>query len=167
METSQIEDMIVNCVALAFILSIDELTMTMLPGKTKEMLEMIEGGQFSTRRRLTLAEDAILHQQDKKWNVLSPGFYGIIIPARLLFLLAVTAFFIGNYYWEACRRLDDGSWVSQEIHTPKRAQLPFLSFLFEPFPALFPVAVEEEAAWTFHDSCRQDCPQSLVLLGFR
>lgn len=152
METSQIEDMIVNCVALAFILSIDELTMTMLPSKTKSMLEMIEGGQFSTRTRLTLQEEALLHQNDKRWNLLSPSFYGIIIPARLLFLLAVTAFFIGNYYWEECQHLEDGSWVSQEIHRPLRAQLPFLSFLFEPFPGLFPVTVEEETAWTFHES---------------
>jgi len=152
METSQIEDMIINCVALAFILSIDEITMTMLPSKTRSMLEMIEGGQMSSRTRLTLEEEALLHQQDKRWNMLSPSFYGIIIPARLIFLLAVTAFFIGAYYLEECKHLENGSWVSEDIHKPVIAHLPLLSFLFEPVPGLFPVAVEDEAAWTFHES---------------
>ena len=125
--------------------------------------------------------------------------WGIIIPARLLFLLAVTAFFVGNYYLEECKHLDDGSWVprlviwlcsscwdedsvdawlhfhqglarhsqtrdcslvyvSMSTHsrsktncycwfTNTQAQLPFLSFLFEPVPGLFPIAVVTWQNW--------------------
>eukprot|EP00439_Symbiodinium_sp_Y106_P086531 s100_g33.t4 len=118
METSEIEDMIINCVALAFILNLDELTTAASNIRVGD-----PGAGFSR-------------------NWFSPGFYGYIIPARLCFLLAVTAFFLGNYYLEACIRLEDGSWVSKDLHLPRSDNLPFLTFLFEPFPRLFPVDTE-------------------------
>lgn len=150
METSEIEDMIINCVALAFILNLDELTMSMLPNQTKAILEMLEGCPSAKPQQISLQDDFVLHEEGKRWNWFSPGLYGYIIPARLCFLLAVTAFFLGNYYLEACIRLEDGSWVSKDLHLPRSDSLPFLTFLFEPFPRLFPVDTEEEAAWKFH-----------------
>lgn len=151
METSTIESMIINCVALGFILSIDELTMSILSPQSREILNVIEPYACSEPN---VPEDDELHAhlRDKNWNALSPWFYVSIIPTRLAAMLAVTAFFVTTYYLEHCQRLSDGSWVARDLHLPRSESVSFLSFLFGPFPNVFPIDSEPSVYWTMPDA---------------
>lgn len=152
METSVIEDMIINCVALGFILSIDELTMTILSPQSREMLENIDPYTLPVKRlSRTIAEDFYFNEEQKKWKAWSPRLFASIFPIRLVFMFLVCFFFMGTYYLEHCQRLEDGSWVAKELHLPRSESLPFLSFLLGPFPAVYPIGVQENAAWTYTD----------------
>merc|ERR1712113_921587 len=98
METSVIEDMIINCVALSFILSIDEIICTALTSSiTQYMVEKLEAFPlFETADEEDDTEkDAYdKHQLDKQWNWLSAKLWLTILPIRFLGMILTTSFFI-------------------------------------------------------------------------
>lgn len=150
METSVIEDMIINAVALSFILSIDELIVLALGSpSTSYMLEHLERFPlFETSDEEDDSEKDAWdkHQEDKQWSL--KGLFLVAFPFRLCYMLFLTSFFILKYYIEQCVRTADGSWISKDVHLPLREQLPVLSFIFGPWPGMFPVDQQPEAVWT-------------------
>merc|ERR1712083_1139646 len=81
-------------------------------------------------------------QAQREWSIFTTAFMQTMFPRRLFLMLAVSAFFIGKYYFEHCDFRPDGSWVAKDLHYPKGYSMPILSFLFQPFPAAFPVEVQ-------------------------
>eukprot|EP00931_Biecheleriopsis_adriatica_P061476 TRINITY_DN36966_c0_g1_i2.p1 TRINITY_DN36966_c0_g1~~TRINITY_DN36966_c0_g1_i2.p1 ORF type:complete len:494 (-),score=68.85 TRINITY_DN36966_c0_g1_i2:26-1480(-) len=148
METSVIEEMIINCVALGFILNIDELMMSIMPPESSALLDKINGYPKGGQRiHLTEEEEITRHALERAWSIFSPALYQALIPRRLMAMLITTAFFVCKYYLEHCERESDGSWVSKSLHLPEKDGLSFLTFLFGPFPMLFPIRAQTEPVW--------------------
>lgn len=155
LETSDIEDMIINAVALAFILSIDELICgTLMSPISTYMVEHLEPFPlFETAdEEDDTEEDAFAkHQLDKdKLNIFSVSLWLHVFPLRFLGIVIVTAFFICKYYSEHCITESDGSLYSKPVLAPLSDSLAFLSFLFDPIPHFYSVEVdtsEEGILW--------------------
>jgi len=151
LETAEIEELIVNAVALAFILGIDELLCTALVSPVS--LYMV--GQLEPWELFSLTDeeddtekDAYeKHQLDKRWSPLKLLEY--VFPNRLAMICGFTSVFMVKYYLEHCDRQDDGSWVSKSLHLPADGEnLPFLAFLLGPIPMAIPLKTVAEAIWT-------------------
>eukprot|EP00439_Symbiodinium_sp_Y106_P082214 s279_g21.t1 len=155
METSEIEDMIINCVALGFILQIDELMMGIMPPECTKMLEVLKGYAKENRPQThlpdALQKSSLWKLRVENWHCWTPALWAALIPRRLLGMLAVTSFFVFKYYVEHCVHLDDGSWVSKPLRLPKESSLSILSFVFGPLPMLFPIDAEDQPIWEMPD----------------
>lgn len=148
LETSTIEAMIINAVALNFILAMDEtLFSALMSPMVKYMLENIEAYALFDHQDATAETDKEAfqrHAQDTSWGIKSPELYAQLVPPRLFVMCVITSFFICKYYNENCMARPDGGLVSTPIYMPKSSQMSFLSFLCGPFPNLFPVEVAED-----------------------
>jgi len=122
METAGIEDVIVNCMALAFILSIDEMMFERLATvATKHMMKNLEAmALFETHEEENEAQDDVLRRFHR--DELGAAKYRIlwlVFPRRLAIILLLMAVFVFRYYREHCVRGEDGSWVSQPMYLPQ------------------------------------------------
>lgn len=155
METSTISDMIINAVALAFILSIDELLASVLMSHTTQhVLSLTENfypfeGEAGDESDIDCFE---FNEKDKDWNICTWRFYKTSFPMPIVGPLLCTLFFMCKYYREHCVTLEDGSWVSKAVRKPLVGDLPLTSFLFGPFPMWFPIGTAEEPMWEMPDS---------------
>ncbi|CAK8988465.1 unnamed protein product [Durusdinium trenchii] len=149
METSEIEDMIINCVALGFILQIDELMMGIMPPECGKILESMKGYAKENRPPIHVPEDEeiIQHQQARSWHIWTPNLWLALVPRRLVAMVAVASFFVAKYYVEHCVMESDWSLVSKPLRLPRESNLPWISFLFGPIPILFPIDAEDEPVW--------------------
>eukprot|EP00440_Ansanella_granifera_P041960 gb/GFBE01045489.1/.p1 GENE.gb/GFBE01045489.1/~~gb/GFBE01045489.1/.p1 ORF type:complete len:304 (+),score=47.21 gb/GFBE01045489.1/:1-912(+) len=148
METSVVEEMIINCVALGFILNIDELMMRVMPPECSELLSKLDpfpkDGKVLLQK--TEEEEIRYHEMERSWTLCTPALYAALIPRRLISMLLTTSFFILKYYFEHCVREDDGSMVSKTLKLPRRDSLSLLTFLSGPIPMLFPIE-NAETVW--------------------
>lgn len=149
METAGIEDMIMNAVALSFILSIDELICAGLFSDTsKHMLDALEPlPLFETVDQDDEKQIYERHQEERQWSFLRLELYKTIFPTRLSLMILCTGFFQFKYFIEHCEKLEDGSWVGKDLHLPAQDGLSVLSFFSGPFPNLFPVQPRDETIW--------------------
>lgn len=156
LETAVIDDMIINAVALAFILGIDELICSTLVSPVSlymtRNLEPFEMFSLTDEEDDTERDAYEKHQRDKAWNLCSLELWTYIIPNRLIMITCTTAFFIVKYYIEHCDRGADGSWVSRPVYLPINEHLSFLSFVCGPFPELFSVETLKDAVWSMPSS---------------
>merc|ERR1712232_1410577 len=154
METSGIEDTIINTAALSFIISVDELLCSALFNDTaKHMLENIEplvhiSDELTTMTDMEAYEK---NQASREWSLFSLKLYRMLFPVRLFLMVSVTGFFIWKYYFEHCNLTSDGSYVAKDVFLPKSYVMPIFSFLFSPFPGIFSVETQETAAWRMPD----------------
>lgn len=144
MNTSDITDSIVNSMALAFILSIDELIFeTATAGRTKYMMESLE--PFHVHKLAAekeASEDSIVAEEQRhQRSICCHDFF----PHRLVLVFALTFLFLGAYYHTRCERIDDGTWISKNMFLPKSLRYSFLTAYF---PFLYPLEVESEPYWT-------------------
>ncbi|CAJ1428833.1 unnamed protein product, partial [Effrenium voratum] len=149
METSEIEDMIINCVALGFILQIDELMMSIMPPECGKMLECMRGYAKENRPSLhVLEEDEIRqHKEARSWHIWTPSLWMALVPRRLVAMVGMAAFFVAKYYVEHCVMREDGSLVSKPLRLPEEGSLPLITFFFGPLPMLFPIEAEDSPVW--------------------
>jgi len=152
LETASIEEMIVNAVALSFILAIDEtLNSALMSPMVKFILENMEDYVIHdpTQEHGESEREAFQrHVKDTSWTLRSPEFYGQTVSLRLILVFGVTCFFVCKYYNDNCATSPDGGLVATAIHMPKSSEMSFLSFLFGPFPNFFPVEVaSDETLW--------------------
>lgn len=154
MDTSDIDDTVVNATALGFILTIDEMMFaTVLAPKARHMMERLRG--FSLRsgqkdcRVLGTEEDTnelIERSGVLKWR------FSAMFPWRLSVCVVLATLLVAEYYWRKCQRGADGAQVSHPLHLPKSREVGFLNALL---PYIFPVPVEDDVYWTMpteHDS---------------
>lgn len=153
METSQIPDMIINAVALAFILSIDEILVSALfPSSATYMLENMES--FPLFDQSILEDDTDIdaynkNLMDQQFSLLSPKLWQSFISGRVVGIVCVTMFFMAKHYTQHCVHLPDGSWVAEDLFLPLRDQLSLWSFLLGPFPYLADIETENSPTWHF------------------
>lgn len=153
METSEIEDMIINCVALGFILQIDELMMGIMPPECGKILEFMKGYAKEGRPPIHVPEEEeiLQHENARSWHIWTPSLWLALLPRRLVAMLAVASFFVAKYYVEHCVLKEDWSLVSKPLRLPHASSLPIISFFFGPIPTLFPIDAEEEPVWEMPD----------------
>merc|ERR550537_1041540 len=105
MESAGIESMILNTVALAFILTIDELICSNLfTGRAKYMLERLEPRVVLEPVSTDDMDVWQRHQEDRQWKVWQFDLHYRIFPMKLFFIGAITGFFITKYYFEHCHK---------------------------------------------------------------
>lgn len=151
METGAIDDFIVNCVALNFLLTLDNLCVEALASPmSKRLMDMCEELDFSNRDEVqSYGESWVLdeyHEKEEKFQTCK-GFFKFlwaIAPTKLLAVMGLTATFVGMYYLKHCDRLD-GKWVSKAMYEPKTSSFTFLNQALESF---FPLEQEEKPYWT-------------------
>lgn len=144
MNTSGITDSIVNSMALAFILSIDELIFeTATAGRTKYMMDNTEPFHLHKLAAEKQASEEHIHAEDEKHrrSYKCPDLF----PQRLLFVVVLTWIFLSLYYYSRCEVSPDGTWVSKPLRLPK--SLHFSAWVAY-FPFLFDLEVQEEAVWS-------------------
>jgi hypothetical protein len=134
METSTIVDVIVNSVALKFILDLDGLILSHLATHATryivhnlESMELFDKheheheSEFETTERFYGEEKHL-----SGWSL-----YNLLFPKRLGMICFLTCAFVIHYYLASCILLKDGSWVSRPMHvlgahsTPGFAELIF------------------------------------------
>jgi len=150
METAKIEDMIINSVALAFILSIDELIFdSLMPTMARYVMDQIQDFKRSdSTKKSYWAKDALnVHKADRHWNAFNPRFYSRAFPVRLFSIGAITGLFITKYYVESCRQRPDGSLVAKDVFLPRDDPLDWMSFFLGPIPGAKQVEVYGDAVW--------------------
>lgn len=121
METAGIVDVIVNAMALTFVLEVDELVFNRFTtGLTKHIMSNIEDlPNFETSEEEQQTEEEAL----EKFRETEIGYarcYGMrmVVPWRVLQVAALQLLFVADYYFSNCVRLEDGSVVSKPMHVP-------------------------------------------------
>jgi len=139
METSAIDDMVVNSVALAFILQIDELLCSELMSETtKTLMGMVEDYELQGFEEANVVEEMKDEEMlqdyeanlDTDWSPLEILF---LIPYKLVLVILLTVGFVEMYYFTHCVKGEDGGWVSREMRYPLSTHFSFLCAFFSPF----------------------------------
>jgi len=150
METSTIDDIVVNSVALAFILQIDELLCSELMSETtKTIVNMLEDYEMRSYEEATAFEhkddSEILQEYEEKlqrdWSWLELFLF---IPFKLLLVVMFTVGFVFLYYRQHCVRTEEGGLVSKPMHYPLSTDFSFMTAFFQ---GLFPLSTEEKPFW--------------------
>jgi len=134
MESAGILDVIMNSLAVNFILSIDEIifqVLTTIP--VRHMMTNLEDYDlFKTDEEEKETDDEILYKFQRtelgrgKWRV----FATMIIPRRLFQVIVLMLIFWKKYYYYNCMQMEDGSWVSKPLYVPPDTSFRPLAFLF-------------------------------------
>jgi len=155
METAGIDDIIVNSVALGFLLSLDELiTDNLMSDGANVLIDMCEGYELyedDPASGPTLDETATI------WHYAVNGVCGYIgLAIRLVFSLLreqlvklivaviITFLFVSEYYMSHCE-WKDGRFVSRSMYMPTSMHFNFLNAFL---PSLFPFGKEDTPYWT-------------------
>lgn len=150
METAGIDDIIVNSVALGFLLSLDELLTDNLMSKgANELIDMCEGYTMASSEDagtgLTNDETVRKYADFRCWRYCKTLFYDLVGWQLIKFLSAavLTTYYVLDYYTEHCD-WKDGRFVSKTIYLPKTTAFTYLNALL---PHYFPVEKEAEPWW--------------------
>merc|ERR1712224_790791 len=113
METSQISNLIVNSVALAFVLSIDEMLCEMLMSPvTRTLLAAVDElplhGHVSQEVDVGMSDAEVLERHEAKhsWNRVTWQDLTILVPWKFVSTICLTFFFVAHYYWRHCVQYD-------------------------------------------------------------
>mmetsp|Transcript_104254 Transcript_104254/g.270240 ORF Transcript_104254/g.270240 Transcript_104254/m.270240 type:complete len:463 (+) Transcript_104254:173-1561(+) len=154
METAGIVELVVNCMALTFILSIDEMVFEKLATvAAKHIMNSLQDKPlFELPDEENEVDESSLQrfQADEfghhRWKLLC-----LVLPKRLLIILGVLAFFTCRYYYQYCDRTEDGSWVSKAVYTPKTVPYNPLSFIYGLF-----LDLADDPVWPLKHPLRAD-----------
>jgi len=154
METSGIQDIIVNSVGLTFIVSLDELICTALMSEeTRNFVNACEDFALYDAKTSCvgdmsrLTDDEILQKHNEQQNRWSWSFKDLfsLLPSKLMLSLALTCLFVWQYYLKKCEKSADGRWVSKTMYLPKSVSYTIMQAFF---PAVFPPDYESTPYWT-------------------
>jgi len=133
METAGIVDLIVNSMALTFVLEVDEMVFHRFTTTlTKHIMNNIQDlPNFDITQEETETDLQALERYkaeelgSARWSKLM-----LSIPWRFFLVLLLQAIFVSNYYLENCQKTEDGSWVSRELRMPKDLSYRPLALMF-------------------------------------
>eukprot|EP00746_Dinoflagellata_sp_MGD_P141740 gnl/MRDRNA2_/MRDRNA2_74799_c0_seq2.p1 gnl/MRDRNA2_/MRDRNA2_74799_c0~~gnl/MRDRNA2_/MRDRNA2_74799_c0_seq2.p1 ORF type:complete len:446 (+),score=91.83 gnl/MRDRNA2_/MRDRNA2_74799_c0_seq2:151-1338(+) len=148
METSGIEDVIVNAVAMAFLLNIDEMLCAVLMSKeSKALLDKLEGtALYDSGEWKNWSHGKILEEYEHHdWKAHQLADFLALIPMKLLACCGLTFVGVFEYYAMHCIRTGEGSLISKPMYLPTSSHFGFLAAFF---PNLFPVEKQDEAYWS-------------------
>lgn len=128
METSGIEDVIVNVTALAFILNLDEMLYQAFSHKAVHYIlqgmQPYEVENQDKKENYTLQDTLATLHSDR----FTASFILGIVPVRFLMTLVACVFFAGEYYWTKCQFSERGGFVSKTEYLPKQQVLSLARF---------------------------------------
>mmetsp|Transcript_112097 Transcript_112097/g.356255 ORF Transcript_112097/g.356255 Transcript_112097/m.356255 type:complete len:477 (-) Transcript_112097:162-1592(-) len=143
METSTIAEVIVNAVAMTFILYIDEMMCSFLMSQTtRSILSRCEEFvlyDVTTEGRMTDQEIMLEFCEKQKWKYIRFKDFVEVVPGKLLTAVLLTAMFIACYFWQKCDITAGGEVVSRTMYKPTIIHENFLQVLF---PSLVPRVAE-------------------------
>jgi hypothetical protein len=134
METSGIVDVIMNSMALTFVLNLDELifeVLTTVP--VKHIMNVLEDYALYSIDSLEVETEEECLARYEKYELGANRLRAcvkVVIPRRLITVVAVVLIFLGKYYLKNCERREDGSWISKPMFLPKMETYNPLDFLF-------------------------------------
>lgn len=146
MESSSIDDMIVNSVALGFLLEIDELMTSAVQSiSVKHLLKACESFPlYETSDVGVLEDDKIIEEFQRQPKTSAISFIVHVMPYRLIVVVLMTTIFVVRYYWQHCN-FHDGRLVSKPMYLSKSVRWTLLNAIF---PGLVPSEKEDEPFWT-------------------
>lgn len=148
MDTSGIDTIITNSVALTFILGIDELMGTALMSeealnfvRATEDFPLFDETTSCVGDMTVLTDEELLAKYNKhQFGYRSFGFSDLpqLIPAKLVCSVLFTMFFVGEYYYKHCQESDEDAdrFVSKPMYLPKTMDFTWLNALM---PQFFPI----------------------------
>lgn len=137
METAGIVDLIVNSLALAFVLDVDEMVFHRFSSTlTKHIISNIEDlPNFDTEPTEKETDAQALQRyisEELGWNRCRKLL--LCVPIRFLCVLLLQAVFMWDYYRENCQLLPDGSYVSNDLKLPQDLVYRPLALMFGLLP---------------------------------
>jgi len=150
METSGIVDVIMNSVALTFILNIDEMIFACFTTvAVRHMMgHMEEYELFNVEAEEHETDEEVLYRfcQEEFGSGSWCTFFRRLNPKRLIYTIASMFCFNWMYYYTSCEQAPDGSWTSKPIFMPTNVS-------FNPVAWVFPLEAlgwrqENVASWT-------------------
>jgi len=133
METADIVDMVVNAMALTFVLDIDEMVFARLTTSvTQHIMANLEDMPLYD---LTPEDDETDNEVLERFNREEQGVRGwrklsLIFPKRLATILSLQVVFVCLYYVRNCRLDQYGSIISKNMHLPKGFSYSLLGLMF-------------------------------------
>jgi len=152
METADINDCIVNAVALNFILQIDEMLFeTLVPAEIRSLVGNCE--DFDRREHGGTLERSSGEgeRESRELSLFSLGAVVLLFPVSAILTCGLTAWFIySDYYLSHCNYSEEGKfYVSKTIFTPLSVKFSlFQSVMSTYFPDMHSVGYEKEPIWT-------------------
>lgn len=125
METSGIVDLIMNSVAMKFILDLDGMILDHLATEaTKHVMAKIEPMTLFDTQEVEeeTEENAIERYRDHELTSLQK-MWPLLLPKRLITIIALMAVYVTKYYWANCIVGKDGSIFSKDLYAPKDSVL--------------------------------------------
>jgi hypothetical protein len=151
METAAVDEIIVNSVALGFLLTMDELvTGALMPAPAIRLLEMCEDVPLYTQADVEpMGSDQAIETfggaDQRLSNEDFACFMCELIPKKLLLVSVLTGLFVWGYYASHCTVDSNGRYVSMTMYLPKTLAFNFLNALA---PSFFPIELMKEPYWT-------------------
>eukprot|EP00931_Biecheleriopsis_adriatica_P067055 TRINITY_DN41260_c0_g1_i1.p1 TRINITY_DN41260_c0_g1~~TRINITY_DN41260_c0_g1_i1.p1 ORF type:complete len:485 (-),score=87.34 TRINITY_DN41260_c0_g1_i1:80-1534(-) len=155
METAGIENLVVNSIALSFVLSIDEMVCETLTSEATHLMlaKCKEFSLFDVDEITNLRNDEICERYGEQY--LNQKFRCVdlvvaLFPIRIIEVAVITCFFALIYYHRNCEWSDGASrYLPKPLHVPTSTALSLLNILL---PSWFPVDVSSDAIWKMPDS---------------
>jgi hypothetical protein len=123
METAAIQDVILNSVAMSFVLQVDEMLAARLcTHATKTVMSRLQPFLCFDYQEENMSDEAALNiyestqQQQTAFNA---KLMVLVVPKRLIFIILITTVVYIGYFWRFCIRTADGSLISEPIYAPK------------------------------------------------
>lgn len=148
METASIEDIIVNSVALTFVLNIDEMFFELMSDAAKIMLECHVDLKFYDEDQEENLPEAHIMEAHCTGQALRHWRYTdtlALFPVKLVTVCVLTLWFVGGYYMTRCTYKGDGHFFSKDMHAPKSVHFSILSAFL---PWFYPSPTVQEPFWT-------------------
>eukprot|EP00929_Paragymnodinium_shiwhaense_P009546 TRINITY_DN11375_c0_g1_i1.p1 TRINITY_DN11375_c0_g1~~TRINITY_DN11375_c0_g1_i1.p1 ORF type:complete len:442 (+),score=62.27 TRINITY_DN11375_c0_g1_i1:158-1483(+) len=144
METAGIDDIIVNSVALTFLLTMDETIVEgLMSAQTKYLLEKCQDYELEGIPMGDPDEEV----REAPLYVRLPKALGNVVGYscfKLLLTTFLSAVFLVHYYHRHCTYVD-GRWVSKTVYTPHSTAYNFFNAVL---PWAFPIEQSEKPYWT-------------------
>lgn len=149
MESAAIDDLIVNSVALTFILMLSETICETLTSEiTHDMLSRCKDYPlYDEKVEESLTDDEVVqkytHPEEMR-PLTIVDFVRSLLPPKLLGVLVLTVLFVLDYYRTHCTHHHGLVFLPNPLYLAKTSQYGLLNYLL---PGLFPVEREEGAEW--------------------
>ncbi|OLP86737.1 E3 ubiquitin-protein ligase arkadia [Symbiodinium microadriaticum] len=149
METAGIVDVVVNAMALTFVLQVDEIVFQRLCSTvTKDIMSKLEPRAMYDLDEVDKESDAealaYFNEVELRRGWKSVLFQ--IFPMRMFIIILCQCLFLLDYYMSNCEKLKDGSWVSKDMHLP-------VDMTYSPLSLMFGMLREQDTAfWTMPKS---------------
>lgn len=143
METAGIVNVVVNAMALTFILNVDEMIFEkLIPEYTTHILTNIKELDLSEDDLDETDEQALARYEKEEMKMSFLSILWKVVPIQLIVVFIALALFLTDYYISNCE-LRDGSWVSKAMYLPSQVHGNLLRFMFG-----IEAPLQSEAFWT-------------------